>query len=166
MEARWPIGTRQRLAFALHIYTGQRRSDVVKMTRADVAGGKIRVVPFKTGTKVLVPIHRDLKPILDASPLGRMYLIETERGGPFSVAGYGNWSRDPHRAAELPDECVTHGLRKAAGRLLAEAGASTKQIMAVLGLKSIELAELYTRDAEQEQLAEGGMSVWEGKATR
>ena len=61
---------------------------------------------------------------------------------------------------------MTHGLRKAAGRLLAEAGSSTKQIMAVLGLKSIELADLYTRDAEQEQLAEGGMSVWEGKAGR
>jgi integrase len=166
MEARWPIGTRQRLAFALHIYTGQRRSDVVKMTRADVAGGKIRVVPFKTGMKVVVPIHRDLKPILDASPLGRMYLVETVSGRPLSVAGDGNWLRDSHRAADLPDECVTHGLRKAAGRFLAEAGSWTKQIVAVLGLKSIELTELYTRDAEQEQLAEGGMSVWEGRATR
>ena len=38
--------------------------------------------------------------------------------------------------------------------------------MAVLGLKSLELAELYTRDAEQEQLAESGMTVWEGKAAR
>lgn len=166
MEACWPVGTRQRLAFALHLYTGQRRSDVVKMTRADVAGGKIRVVQLKTGTKVVVPIHRDLKPILDASPLGSMYLVETTLGRPFSVAGYGNWLRESHRAAGLPEDCVTHGLRKAAGRLLAEAGASTKQIMAVLSLKSLELAELYTRDAEQEQLAEDGMSVWEGKAAR
>ncbi len=166
MEKRWPIGTRQRLAFALHIYTGQRRSDVVKMTRADVSGGKIRVVQFKTGTKVVVPVHRDLKPVLDASPLGALYLLETNLGRPFSVAGYGNWLRDSHRAAGLPEDCVTHGLRKAAGRLLAEAGASTKQIMAVLGLKSLELAELYTRDAEQEHLAEGGMTVWEGKTAR
>lgn len=72
MEARWPIGTRQRLAFSLHLFTGQRRSDVVEMTRADVAGGKIRVVQFKTGTKVMMTIHRDLEPILDASPLDRM----------------------------------------------------------------------------------------------
>src|SRR6185437_6351530 len=30
-EARWPIGTRPRLALALLLYTGQRRSDVVRM---------------------------------------------------------------------------------------------------------------------------------------
>ena len=165
MEARWPIGTRERLAFALHLYTGQRRSDVVRMTRADVAGGVIRIVQAKTGNKAVVPVHRDLAPILDASPIGRLYLVETRDGRPFSVAGYGNWLRTTHRAAALPDDCVTHGLRKAAGRLLAEAGASTKQIMAVLGLRSLSLAELYTRDAEQEHLAADGMSAWEGRTT-
>ena len=164
MEARWPIGTRERLAFALHLYTGQRRSDVVKMTRADIAGGVIRIVQTKTGNKAVVPLHRDLRPILDASPIGTLYLIETAFGRPFSVAGYGNWLRATHRAAALPDDCVTHGLRKAAGRLLAEAGASTKQTMAILGLRSLSLAELYTRDAEQEHLAVGGMTAWEGRA--
>lgn len=33
-EAHWPIGTKQRLAFALHLFTGQRRSDVHRMTWA------------------------------------------------------------------------------------------------------------------------------------
>lgn len=28
-EARWPIGTKERLALALLIYTGQRRSDII-----------------------------------------------------------------------------------------------------------------------------------------
>jgi enterobacteria phage integrase len=33
-EQRWPLGTKQRLAFALMLYTGQRRSDVHRMTWA------------------------------------------------------------------------------------------------------------------------------------
>jgi len=38
-ERRWPLGTRERLAFALLLYTGQRGGDVVKMTRNDIVGG-------------------------------------------------------------------------------------------------------------------------------
>src|SRR5262245_29754192 len=34
-ERRWPLGTRERLAFALLLYTGQRGGDVVKMLRSD-----------------------------------------------------------------------------------------------------------------------------------
>ena len=43
-EERWPIGSRERTAFALHLYTGQRRSDVARMAWTDVAGNAINVV--------------------------------------------------------------------------------------------------------------------------
>jgi hypothetical protein len=36
-ERRWPLGTRERLAFALLLYTGQRGGDVVKMLRSDIS---------------------------------------------------------------------------------------------------------------------------------
>ena len=42
-ERRWPLGTRERLAFALLLYTGQRGGDVAKMLRADIVDGRIRV---------------------------------------------------------------------------------------------------------------------------
>jgi len=42
-ERRWPLGTRERLAFALLLYTGQRGGDVVKLLRSDIVGGRIRV---------------------------------------------------------------------------------------------------------------------------
>ena len=39
-EMRWPIGTTERLAFSLLLYTGQRRSDVVANVRGtDVKDG-------------------------------------------------------------------------------------------------------------------------------
>ena len=46
-EARWPIGTTERLAYALLLYTGQRRSDVVVMAWSDVKDDAICVVPLK-----------------------------------------------------------------------------------------------------------------------
>ena len=60
-EARWPVGTKQRLAFALMLYTGQRRSDVHRMVWADVTGETIRVVQQKTGAKLTIPLHADLR---------------------------------------------------------------------------------------------------------
>jgi integrase len=48
-EAKWPTGSRERLALALLLYTGQRRADVVNMGRQHVRDGKINVVQQKTG---------------------------------------------------------------------------------------------------------------------
>lgn len=42
-EQRWPIGSRERLAFALFLYTGQRASDVAKMSWSEVSDDGIWV---------------------------------------------------------------------------------------------------------------------------
>ena len=47
-ENHWPIGTKQRLEFALMLYTGQRRSDVHRMTWADVNDGTFELPSKKT----------------------------------------------------------------------------------------------------------------------
>jgi integrase len=56
-EARWPLGTRQRLAYALLFYTGQRGGDVVRMSRKDISEGRIRIVQEKTGTGELIAMR-------------------------------------------------------------------------------------------------------------
>lgn len=71
--------------------------------------------------------------------------------------GYGNWLRDAITDAGLPVDCQPHGLRKAAGRRLAEVGCWANVIMAVLGHKSLSEAEQCTRDADQARLAEAGI---------
>ena len=48
-EAVHPIGTRARLAFALLLYTAQRRSDVIRMGRQHVRDGFITIRQEKTG---------------------------------------------------------------------------------------------------------------------
>jgi enterobacteria phage integrase len=58
----WPIGTKQRLAFSLMLYTGQRRSDVHRMNWADIEQNGIRVKQQKTGVELIIPIHAALQP--------------------------------------------------------------------------------------------------------
>ena len=58
-EKRWPEGSRERLAFALLLYTGQRGSDVHRMLWTDYVGDTIRVAQQKTKTKLTIPIHEN-----------------------------------------------------------------------------------------------------------
>src|SRR5262249_19191463 len=51
-EAHHPIGTKPRLALALLLYTGQRRSDVVRMGRQHIRNGALTVKQQKTGTEL------------------------------------------------------------------------------------------------------------------
>ena len=163
-EARWPVGSKQRLAFGLHLFTGQRGSDVHRMTWGDVSGASIRVVQQKTGAKLTIPLHRDLRPILAAVDRQHLVIVPTEYGKAFTRGGFGNFMREAITAAGLPMECEPHGLRKAAGRLLAEAGCSARQIMAVLGHKSLAEAERYTRDADQAGLAHDAIALQEARS--
>ena len=152
-EERWPIGTKQRLAFALMLYTGQRRSDVHRMSWSDVTETSIRVVQQKTGRKLAIPLHREMLAILATADRNHATIINTERGRPFTVDGFSQWMRVAITDAGLPLDCQPHGLRKAAGRRLAEAGCTAHEIMAVLGHKTLTEAERYTREADQGRLA-------------
>lgn len=157
-ENRWPIGTRERLAFALHLYTGQRKSDVRKMSWADIEDGVIRVRQEKTRAEVWVPIHPDLAQILAQAPRNHLLILTTQYGAQLTDGGYGNWFRDACRAAGLPQRCSSHGLRKAAAARLAEAGCSTREIMAVTGHQSLAEVERYTRGAEQKRMAKSAIA--------
>ena len=156
-EQRWPLGTRERLAFSLLLYTGQRGGDVCRMVRSDIVDGRIRVVQDKarkgTTNELMIPIHPALARALKAGPVvGMHHLITDSRGKPLSALT--DLIEAAVRKAGLPDRCVAHGLRKAALRRLAECGATTKQIAAVSGHRSLTEIERYTARADQAALAD------------
>lgn len=155
-EKRWPTGSRERLALALLLYTGQRRSDVVKMGRQHIRDGRIHLTQKKTLTPLAIPILPALQREIDAAPLGMTFML-TAYGKPFSEAGFTSWFVERAKMAGLIG-LTPHGLRKAAGRRMAEAGGTTKQIASVLGHKSLSEAERYTRDADQTGLADAMMA--------
>lgn len=152
-EERWPVGTRQRLAFDLLIFTGQRSGDVRRMLWTDAKRGKTMVVQAKTGAKLTIAQHPALAPSLDAFRRDVGCIVVTEFGKPFSEHGFGNWMADAITAAGLPDACVTHGIRKAAARRLAEAGCTPHEIQSITGHTTLKEVERYTAAVSREALA-------------
>lgn len=159
-EERWPLGTRQRTAYALALYTGQRRSDVARMTWADydAAAGTIRVRQMKTGVELLVPVHAALREALEKWPRNHIAILANAKGHGTSIHGLGGFMAEAIAKAGLPPRCVLHGLRKAATRRLAEAGCSALQIMAVTGHKTLAEVQRYAAQAQQEPMAREAIS--------
>jgi integrase len=157
-ERRWPVGSRPRLALALLLFTAQRRSDIVRMGRQHVRNGMIAVRQQKTGAYLDIPIHPDLAPVLDAVTVDIPAFLLSDIGKPYQPTSFGNWFGDRCRDAGLPKGYNAHGLRKASCRRLAEAGCTTREIMAISGHKTIEEVERYTRSADQKKLAQAAMA--------
>lgn len=156
-ETRWPIGTTPRLAYALALWLGNRRGDVVSLTPDAIEGDSIRLVQGKTGRPLVLDITPMLREVLDATDLSGPTILKTAIGEPFSAKSLTGRMADWTKAAGLPPGYTLHGLRKTLGKMLAEGGATTRQIMDTLGHTDIQHAELYSREAEQEHLARDGM---------
>jgi integrase len=147
------IGSRARLAFALLLYTGQRRSDVIRMGRQHIVDGGISVRQQKTGREVWIPIHGALAPIISGT---NNLTFLTNTVGPFNANGFGVWFLKQCRAAGLHG-CSAHGLRKAAARRLAEAGCTPHEIAAITGHASLKEIVRYTEAADRKHLASAAM---------
>ena len=165
-EERHAIGTKARLALALLVFTGQRRSDIVKFGKQHVKAGKLTFTQHKGRNrkpkKLTLPMLPTLKTIIEASPCGDLTFLINDLNRPFTEAGFGNKFRDWCNQAGLR-HCTAHGLRKAGATIAANNGATSRQLMAIFGWDSIRMAELYTRHADQERLADDAMHLIEAR---
>lgn len=159
-EEHHPIGTKARLAFALMLYTGQRRSDIISFGRQHVRDGWLTFTQHKNRNskpvRLEIPIIPELRKIIDASPCGNLTFLVTEFDRPFTSNGFGNWFRKRCNEAGLK-ECSAHGLRKAAASRLAELGCTEFEIMAVTGHSTSKEVTRYTRAANQKIRATSAM---------
>jgi len=156
-EKRWPVGTRERLAMDLLLYTAQRSGDVRQMGRQHVRDGRVSVVQEKTGARLEIRVHPALAASLATVPAGQMMFVATQFGKPYTAKGFGNWFSDACRSAGLL-QCSAHGLRKSAATRLADAGCSEAQIMAVTGHATTKEVQRYTRARDQRGLADDAMA--------
>lgn len=157
-EQKWPVGSRERLAFDLLLYTAQRSGDVRQMGRQHIRDGRIQVRQEKTGAELEVPIHKRLAASLATVPANQMLFLQTQSGIGFTAGGFGNWFRDSCRTAGLA-HCSAHGLRKSAATRLADAGATEAQIMSVTGHQTSKEVQRYTRARDQKRLADAAMTM-------
>jgi integrase len=168
-EERHPIGTNARLALALLLYTGQRRSDVIRFGKQHARGGKLTFTQHKGRnrkphrlTLLILPV---LQQTIDATPCGDLTFLVNDWGRPFTDGSFGNKFRDWCNQAELY-HCSAHGLRKAGATIAANNGATAHQLMAIFGWDTLKEAERYTRAADQVRLADSAMHLLETKVVR
>jgi integrase len=146
-------------------YTGQRLGDVLAWTRGVYNGKELRFRQSKGrrhgNQEMVIPVLPPLKVYLDALPRAdnTLLLVSKEDGSAYDE------SYVRHELRERLDACGLkrlhfHGLRHAAGRDFAEAGASVKEIMAWLGHKTPTMAIHYTQAAEQKKLAQAAGKKW------
>jgi len=150
-EARWPVGTRERLALTILLYTGLRRGDVVKIGRQHVRDGIITYRTEKNQTVIAIPLLPELTAVIDASPTGDLAFIAAASGQPMTKKSFGNWFADACRAAGVPGRA--HGLRKAGATRAVNNGATFAQLNAIFGWTGDKMASLYTRSMDRAKLA-------------
>lgn len=152
---RWMLGTRQRLDFAVLLYSDQRCSDAVRIKRSN----PITIIQQKTGKELVIPQHPALIRAVQAGPSNGIYLIGDEAGRPISGNALSKRVKRAAHDAGLPPRCTAHGLRKAMQRLLAENGATTKQMQSISGHATLVQTELYSAAANQAQLAAAAIAL-------
>jgi integrase len=157
-ETTFAIGTRERLALALGLYSGQRRGDVIRMGRQHVRDGVLHVRQSKTNAALAIPVHPELARVLAAVPPTQLTFIQTLKGTPFTGHAFSDWFGKACDAAGLGSQCTFHGLRKAACRRLAEAGCTAHEIMSISGHTTLKEVARYTKAVEQARMARNAMA--------
>lgn len=143
-----------RRAVVLARFTGQRRSDLVAMRWSQYDGAAVRLKQQKTGVELTIPCHPALKAELDRwkREASSVFILVNGAGRPWNATRLSMDLPEALRAIGLPPLGI-HGLRKLMGAELAESGASTREIGAITGHRTLKEIERYTASADQERLA-------------
>lgn len=155
----YPVGTTARLAMELMLNLGVRRSDLVRLGWRNLVGDRIEFVPLKGAGKyaqfLSLPVTEELNEALKAISHDKDTFLVTDYGKPFTSNGFGNKMRQWCDDAGL-QECSSHGLRKASATILAEAGATEHQLMAIFGWSDSKMAQHYTKTAQSRRIIDAG----------
>lgn len=163
---RWPLGTRERLALELYLWTDQRRCDVYRMGRAHIQKSRIQITQQKTGKVLWIALAPQLLAAINALPkelVSPFCFIVSRKGTAYTKESFGNWFKDACVFAGLP-HCNGHGLRKAMLRRMAELEKTNKTMKSVSGQTRDDTLAGYIESANQMKLADGGITAvarWE-----
>lgn len=162
-----PVGTTAHLWLTLQAFTACRIGDAIwlgreqEVTRAGTTW--LDWQPRKKGSAfvsipMLPPLHKATR---ESKIVGATYLL-SDKGKPFaSVEALRVRVQRWCESAGLPGRS-SHGIRKAVAEMMAEAGCSQHQIMAVMAHTQAKTSEVYTKGAERRILAADGVQALAG----
>jgi integrase len=152
--------------------TGQRGSDLCRMRWTDLEtnGGclGINVIQRKTGLALWIPFSRELANAIQTWERRPGFILIKANGQPWEsrhqLSAAWERERDGNPALEPCRGLVLHGLRATAVVRLRRAGATTPQIVDMVGL-SAPMVERYSRFADQKQSALAAVYKLDGTRT-
>lgn len=129
-------------AMILAIHTGQRYGDLVRLRRSDYDGDAISLKQSKTSQRVWIKCTSALKTMLEGAPKVGPFILTRPDGRPWFTekddkalgkAWTAHMKEAGLYAESAADRLHFHDLRGTAVTLLAEAGATVPQIVAITG---------------------------------
>jgi integrase len=159
-QARWPIGTKERVWLDVLLYTGLRRGDAVTLGRQHVRNGvaTLRTEKSQGTVTVTLPILPVLATTLAAGPCADLAFICGASGKPLVKESFGNLFRDACNSAGVFGKSA-HGVRKIGATRAADNGATVTELEAIFGWSGGGMAALYTRAANRKRASLRAMSM-------
>jgi integrase len=144
-----------RRAVVLAAHTGQRRGDLCTLRWDAYDGPTLRFNQQKTGQKMVLSVPPALRAELDAwrRTATTLTILDDGHGRPWHAQHLSARMRTAMARLGLPGLGI-HGVRKHVAASLADAGATTHEIAAVTGHRTLGMVQLYTAAADRERLAE------------
>ena len=145
---RW--GQRDSTMILVAFRHGLRVSELCGLEWSDVAfeGATLHVRRAKGGATAVHPLQGDelraLRRLQREQQPTSTFLFTSERGSPFTVAGFAKMIERAGVEAKLPFAIHPHMLRHACGYALANRGTDTRTLQSYLGHRSIQSTVRYT----------------------
>jgi integrase len=126
-EATHAIGLNPRLCFAIAKYTGLGCSEICRLGPQHIDGDMIRIARKKTDVPVPIPLHPELRAIIDATPLtGLQTFLITKRGKPYQPRDLSGEFRLWSDRAGVDRKYTLHGLRHTMGKAIVDSGGKNR----------------------------------------
>jgi integrase len=142
-------GHRDATMILLAFRHGLRVAELVSLewSQVDFATATLHVRRVKRGTPATHPLRGDeMRALrkLRRESVPSPFVFTSQRGAPFSTAGFAKLVERAGVAAKLPFKAHPHMLRHACGFALANAGHDTRALQAYLGHRNIQHTVRYT----------------------
>jgi len=156
------------LAMVLALHTGQRQADIRKLAWSQYDGANIKLRQGKRrrigreAPLIHVPCTKALKATLDSAQRRAAIILTTKTAVAFKKRYFARLWEETCRAADIPDDLHFHDLRGTTVTMLAEAGCTLPEIVAVTGhslRRAQEILDKYL--ARTSKLAESAIAKFE-----
>lgn len=141
-------------AMDLAYLTGQRPSDVLKMTEHDIQDGSLCVTQNKTGARIRINVQGELADLLNrilqrksTHKIRSFYLVVDDTGQRFTYSAFrGHFDKARELAGVDKEKFQFRDLRAKAGTDKADSSGDIRQAQRQLGHSSVTMTETYIRE--------------------